>query len=50
MPDIIVWLVKLLTTLKGLVATKFAELCISVELKRLKRGFKFVAKLTIRRD
>ena len=50
MPDLYVWLVKFLTTLKSLVVTKLRELSVSFELKRLKHGIKFVAKLTIRRD
>ena len=50
MPDICVWLVKLLSSLKSLVAAKLRELCISLELKRLKHGFKVIVKLTIRRD
>ena len=50
MPDICVWLVKLLTSFISLVAAKLREICISLELKRLKHGFKLVVKLTIRRD
>ena len=50
MPGICVWVVKLLTSLKSLLAAKLRELCVSLELKRMKHGFKVIVKLTIRRD